>query len=93
MWSTSVSSEAERIRNYFIDMSLKEHDVAYVMSMHDVIEEISEDLSFELKKKNISLSSDANGQQEELNRVMEAYEDRFFERMGEELEKIRGRGF
>ena len=90
-WMSPVSDDTSRIRNYLVAAALKEHDAALAMGMGEIVGEISEDAGMELAKKKLRLDADSPNDRAEVNRTLERYEARFFQKINAEAEKIRRR--
>lgn len=89
LWMSPVSDDTDRIRNYLIAKALKEHDAALALGMSDIVNEISEDAGIELSRKELRLDSEQKSDRLEVNKTLERYESRFFEKMNAEADKIR----
>lgn len=89
LWMSPVSDDTSRIRNYLIALALKEHDAALAMGISDIVNEISEDAVMELSKKKLQLDGQGVNEVKEVNRTLEHYESRFFQKMNAEINKIR----
>jgi len=87
LWMSSVSSETDRIRKYFIAKGLDEHNVGMALAMHHVVNEISIDAANELSFRGISVEADGE-KRAELNQVLERYETDFFSKMEKEMRKF-----
>ncbi len=57
------------------------------MPMHDLVDEIAEDLVFEIERRGLSMDSDELAAKEEINSIFSQFEERFFEGMRRELER------
>lgn len=87
IWSSCVSSEADRIRNHFIDLALEEHNAAMTKNLYHIIEDISEDVSLELKSKAEGLDN-GEGRSKVSEDIVESFENKFYEKMRKELERL-----
>ena len=87
VWGTTTSSAAEQIRNRFINLALKEHDVAFLKPMHDLVDELSEDLAMELERRELELGSNDLSVQDEVDSIFTEFENRFFDGMRREIER------
>lgn len=87
LWGTRTSSLAEEIRDHFIDLALEQHDAAFLMPMHDLVDDLSEDMAFELEKRGLNLDTTERSMRTELDSVFSEFEDRFFDGMRHEIEK------
>lgn len=91
LWMSPVSDDTSRIRSYLIALALKEHDAAMAMGMSDVVNEIVEDAAMELSRMNLRLDPGSIQERADVNRTLERYESRFFQKLNNEVEKIRRR--
>ena len=87
IWSTKSSSFAEDVREHLINQALKQHEAAYIMPMHDLVDEIAEDLVFELERRRLSVDSEEASVREEIDSVFDQFEEKFFEGMRKEIER------
>ena len=87
IWGAQVSSETEQIRNYLIDQALNEYDDAIAMAMHEVVDNISEDVSFELERKGLKMQTEDCKEKATIMNIIGSFENRFFEKMRSVMRK------
>ncbi|MGN2250482.1 SIR2 family protein [Frateuria sp. GZRe14] len=92
LWMSPVSNDTDRIRNYLINLGLREHDAALAMGMSEIVSDVSEDAGMELSRKRLRLDSENESDRIEINHTLERYEASFFQKMKAAADKIRGRG-
>lgn len=89
LWMSPVSGDSDRIRNYLINLGLRERDAALAMGMSEIVSDVAEDAGMELSRKKLRLDSENNNDRIEINRMLERYEASFFQKMNMAAEKIR----
>jgi hypothetical protein len=91
LWMSPVSDDTNRIRSYLVALALKEHDAALAMGMSEIVREIAEDAGMELSRKKLRLDPDGAIDRMEVNKTLERYESRFFQKINAEADRIRNR--
>ncbi|MEQ3638091.1 MAG: SIR2 family protein [Thalassolituus sp.] len=91
MWTTSSSSEANMIRDYFVGLGLEQYSAALALDMQNLIEEVSEETIKILNDKGLSLWSSSTEKKLERARILEAQEDKFYQNMRSVMEEIENR--
>ncbi|QOC22241.1 SIR2 family protein [Wenzhouxiangella sp. AB-CW3] len=81
MWAVSRTDHAERIRRYLINQALREYDAALAASMGSVVDDIAEDVVIEANRRDIDLDANSALEKDQIGRLFDEYEDRFFEKM------------
>jgi hypothetical protein len=89
IWTTQISSDAEQVRKYLVDLALNEYDAATAIVMHDLVAQVADDAVQELKEQGLGLNVAAGPEKARTLKVINVFEDKFFTTMRELVEKIR----
>jgi len=87
MWSTRITDEADHIHNYLVSAALHEYHDALSMDVRNLINEMSEDISFEMQKNNAHIASKNQSERKEAFRILGRFENRFFEKLKNFMDK------
>lgn len=86
IWSTSGSSKADEVRQYLVKIALDEYDEALAMEMPKVLDQISEDIIFDLERSGVSGNTDDPSGRRKYLKAIEGYEDKFFQAIRERID-------
>ncbi len=87
LWGSQISNETEQIRNYLIDHALNEYDDAIAMAMHDVVDNLTDEIVNNLKEEDLSLQSGSCADKNKIIKVIGSFENKYFTEMRKLIEK------
>src|SRR3989344_3449439 len=80
MWFAKSSNATLQVRNYLVDLALKEYQEVLSRDMHRLINDLADDIVSSAEKEGLSVTPDQRNKQK-LFRLMEQFEDKFYEKM------------
>lgn len=86
MWGTAITEQAEQVRNYLVNLALNQYDAALVKSMGNIVDDVTEDIVFEAERIGVKLEPRSEDEKTRVTKLLEQYEDRFFEKMRSTVE-------
>jgi hypothetical protein len=89
LWSSQVSSGAEKVRSYLIDRALEQYDEAVAMQMTQLIGELAEEAASEADRRGVDLINAEGAKQAAAMKFLGTFDDRFYLAMQEIIERRR----
>jgi hypothetical protein len=91
LWSTRQSDQQAGIRSYLVNRALADYNAALLMSLPNIVDEISSKINRELARSNELLDSDDPRRRARAFAALGSLETDFFQKMSEEVRRIEER--
>lgn len=91
LWSSKVSEKSNSVRSYLISSALEKYDAGLLMSIQSVVDDLSEQMKSELKRKGEDLDSEDPAKRVRAFRALGVLEAQYFDKMKAAMEQERAR--